>query len=112
MYLLLMFFDENEIAYNLESLATLVKDNYPNWNTFRTNYYTIRADLINLGIIKGKIKQMHHITNEEEKEIIRLYKKGHNPTQIAEWIRTSSLKRENYPGVVRVLRKHNLIKEK
>ena len=105
-----MFFDENEINYDLEYLATLVKDNYPNRNTFRTNYYTIRADLINLGIIKGKIKPMHHITNEEEKEIIELYKKGHNPTQIAEWIKTSSLKKENRPGVVRVLKKHKLIK--
>ncbi len=110
MYLLLMFFNENEINYDLEYLATLVKDNYPNRNTFRTNYYTIRADLINLGIIKGKIKPMHHITNEEEKEIIELYKKGHNPTQIAEWIKTSSLKKENRPGVVRVLKKHKLIK--
>ena len=61
-------------------------------------------------ITNNFILNKEDISSYEEKEIIELYKKGHNPTQIAEWIKTSSLKKENRPGVVRVLKKHKLIK--
>ncbi len=110
MYFLLITYDFNDVEYSLKNLSQLVKNNYPNWNSYRTSYHTAKNKLINLGIIKGSIKTMNFISKEDETEIIKLFKKGFNPTQIAEWIKKSSTRRENRPGIIRVLMKHKLVK--
>ena len=61
-------------------------------------------------MIEGIIKEMDFISEEDEKTIVELFKKGFNASQIADWIKMDASKRTNYPGVRRILKKYNLKK--